>query len=182
MSLIKKLFILSILIITLFIVGCSKDSENPINPGNGNGGNGGNNGGNNSQSTLTINGAGYNNKQIGSNSGVGVYVSPETMTYIAFWASSGTDSLTASINIPGTQTGTYSWVNAEQGLYFSTGTSVNARVFYPTSDGATIITEFGGVGNKIAGTLQGKVFDVISGDTANVFASFSVMRAPDEIE
>lgn len=180
MSIVKRIIVLTVIMSALFIVGCSKDSENPVKPRDG--GNGGNGGGNNSQSTITINGAGYKNKQIGSNSGVGVYIAAEQMAYVAFWAVSGSDSLTASITVPGTTTGTYSWVNAEQGLYFSTGTSHNARVFYPTGDGATIITEFGNIGGKIVGTLQGKVFDVVSGDTANVFASFSVVRAADETD
>ena len=157
----------------VFITACSKDSNNPVDPGNGG------NGAVNTQVKVKIDGGGFNNEEITLTNGYSSFVAAEGETYAAFWGKAGSDSVYVAFQFAGSSKGSFDWRMENYDAAVIMMNDDNAIMYLATSEGKTNVRNYGAVGEKIEGTISGKMIEVSTMEEISVNGSFSIVRAPD---
>lgn len=162
-----------LLLTFVFITACSKDSVSPVDPGD--------TGGTiaNAQVKVKINGGGFDNQEVTLIEGFSSYIPEEGETYAAFWGKTGSDSIYVAFQFNGSKKGSFDWRPENYDAAVIVMDDNNAMLYLATSDGKTNVTNYGAVGEKIEGTISGKMIETTSMDEIIVSGSFSIVRAPD---
>lgn len=187
--LVKRFQLLMMVLFTgllLIASGCSKDEsddDNPVDPGNGGIGGTGSN-------TVTINGAGMTNRVLNFGLAQAAYLTDGNVTGMLFTGTSGSDSVYMAIYFSGQESGTFEWQQydseiATSGMAIRIGGLANDPqnvTFFMSTEGSgnTVVTSYGGIGQKIAGTFTGTLTETGTEATATVSGKFSVSRSGDE--
>jgi hypothetical protein len=164
---------LVLLTIMIFLSACSKDKNNPVEPGNGN------EGPLNAQVKVKLDGAGFNNEEITLTKGYSSYLTSDNETYAAFWGKTGNDSVYVAFQFAGSSSGTFNWRAENYDAAVIMMNDDNALLYLATSEGKTNVVTYGAVGQKIEGTLSGKLVEVSTMDEIIVSGTFSIVRAQD---
>jgi hypothetical protein len=165
--------LLVLLTITLFLSSCSKDKNNPVEPGNGN------DGPLNAQVKVKLNGAGFDNQEITLTRGYSSYLTTDNETYAAFWGKTGNDSVYVAFQFSGSRSGTFNWRAENYDAAVIMMNDDNALLYLATSDGKTSVITYAAVGQKIEGTISGKLVEVSTMDEIIVSGTFSIVRGSD---
>lgn len=169
---IRGLFFVLLLTI-VFITACSKDSDNPVDTGNPGGVIA------NAQVKVKINGGGFDNQEVTLIEGFSSYMPEDGETYAAFWGKTGSDSIYVAFQFNGNKKGSFDWRQENYDAAVIVMDDNNAMLYLATSEGKTNVTNYGAVGEKIEGTISGKMIETSSMDEITVSGSFSIVRAPD---
>ncbi|MGE5621057.1 MAG: hypothetical protein ACM3U0_00655 [archaeon] len=174
----SKKHVFSVLVFSVFLLvsfqGCSKKDSNPAAPEEKT------NPYFTGTATLTLNGSGYSNKVLSSNTSTAGYSDEYKGTVVVAYVSAASDSATAMIVFPGKATGNFSWkgIVTEENVARWDGVSLTygvEKIYVPVS-GETKITSYGNVGQNIEGTFSGKMKEMTSGNEVSVSGSFKSKR------
>ena len=169
MKIFNSMFLSTIaILIIVFFVSCSDKKENPVGPGDVTG----------AQATITLNGAGYTNKSSTLSTGAAGYSISDTTTAIVFSGKIDSDTLTFTIIFKGNQARTIAWNYDEGAMLFKYGTTGQSS-FIGYEQGTTTVTSYGAVGNKIEGSIVGKLVEASTLAELNISGNFSAVRVPD---
>lgn len=162
-----------LLLTFVFITACSKDSDNPVDSGKSGGVVA------NAQVKVKINGGGFNNQEVTLIEGFSSYLPEDGETYAAFWGKTGSDSIYVAFQFTGNKKGSFDWRQENYDAAVIVMDDNNALLYLATSEGKTNVTNYGAVGEKIEGTISGKLTETSSMNDISVNGSFSIVRAPD---
>lgn len=164
--------ILILFSVLVFITACSKDSNNPVDSGDGGGAL-------TAQVKVRLDGGGYDNQEFTLTKGYSSYITTEGETSAAFWGKTGSDSVYVAFQFAGSSEGTYNWRNENYDAAVILLNDDNALLYLATSEGKTNVITYGAVGQKIEGTISGKLVEVSTMDEIIVSGTFSIIRAQD---
>jgi len=170
------IFLVSIIILSVF-VGCSKsDENNPMDPGNGGGGGGGSITG---QAQITLNGGEFSNKVFTFSKGIGAYSVGDAVTSMTFLTANNSDSLVFYILFSGNTAATRNW-GTDNAITLSIKSSGSSKTFLGITNGSTTVTNYGAVGGKLEGNVSGKILESSANPTeVTISGTFSALRMPD---
>ncbi len=173
---------LILLIVSIFsmvlVIGCSKksDDSNPVIPGltDPNDFLG--------SASVTINGAGYSNKVLSFNYGIGLYGVQENLTYCQLYTQTETDSAYVGIMFPGNGTGNFAWSSMSDTSYNGVSLMIekgdgSVEYYFADGNGSTNVKSYGAVGARIEGDFSGKLYSIT--DSISVSGNFSITRSAD---
>lgn len=165
--------LLVLLTITLFLSSCSKDKNNPVEPGNGN------DGPLNAQVKVKLNGAGFDNHEITLTQGYSSFLTSDHETYAAFWRKTANDSVYVAFQFTGSSSGTFNWRAENYDAAVIMMNDDNALLYLAASEGKTNVVTYGTVGQKIEGTISGRLVEVSTMDEIIISGTFSIERGSD---
>lgn len=168
----RGMYLVMILLLA-FITACSKDSVNPVEPVNGN------DIPLNAHVKVKLDGAGFNNEEITLTKGYSSYLTSDNETYAAFWGKTGNDSVYVAFQFAGSKNGMLNWRAENYDAAVIMLNDDNALLYLATSEGKTNVITYGAVGQKIEGTISGKLVEVSTMDEIIVSGTFSIIRAQD---
>ncbi len=156
----------AVIILLVLAAGCSKKSDNnPVGPDPNP---------TTASAQLTLNGSGYTNKAATLNNGVCGYSIQDTATAIYFYGAVDGDTLQLYIIFKGTQTGAKPWDQDNAVVIYSMSST-----FIGVAQGTTTVSKFGAVGEKVEGSLNGKLIEASTQTELNITGTFSAVRVPD---
>lgn len=168
---ILRLLFISVFLITISACG---DDSNPTDNNDDNN--------NTTSSTLKLDGDGFSNKSLSTETAVATYASVTQMTVISI---SFDEDVQMLIYLKGNKTGTFTFEASnndalENGISVTSGSGQTAKYYlWKEQSGSIKITSYGSVGGKVSGTFTGKLYNVISDAEMTISGSFSAMRTVD---